>query len=224
VTGTRKPTLAALAHVKAPKRPQAHWAGLDGLSLTQKMATITTSVASFWSPLFQGNQLPLPAATVTIVDQTPGTCGSNQITTNDVPQYCIGTGTVFLPLGYFQTNIAPIGDAAVGLDISDLYGYHIENALGAFKNSSLTQIDLRTIDSCFSGLYFGAIQQNLTPADAASVNKFIAATAPPASQAAARQVTADQLTAAFNKGILANANVAACLPASASGGGTSTTP
>ena len=224
VAGTRKGTLATFAHVKVRRRPQAHWAGLDGMSLAQKMVTISTSVASFWAPLFQGNQVPLPAATVTIVDQAPGTCGSNQIATTDVPQYCISSGAVFLPLAYFQNNIAPIGDAAVGLDISDLYGYHIENALGAFKDPNLTQADIRTIDSCFSGLYFGSIQQNLTPADAASVNKFIAATAPPAGQGAPGQVTADELTAAFNKGVLSNGNLSACLPASASSGGTSTTP
>jgi predicted metalloprotease len=208
-----------LAHATVHRsgvRPR--FSGLEGLTLPQKLTTLGTSVASFWSPLFTGSQAKLPPATITIVDQTPATCGSNQIATTDPPEYCADDGSIDLTLSFIQSNVdQPIGDAADALVVSDLYGFHVEKAIGALSDSNLTAADLSKMDSCFSGLYFWSIQSHLNATDEAAINKFIAETAPPGSQGSSNTATAADLTAAFNKGILANGQLSACLPSSSGG-------
>jgi Putative neutral zinc metallopeptidase len=198
--------------------------GLQGLPLTQKLQTIAGNVASFWAYEFRGSRVQLTPATVNLVDQTPVTCNGNQVAGTDPPTYCPADGSIDLPVGFIQSKIAPIGDAAVALTVSDLYGYHIENTLGAFSPSSgLTPAQLEDMDSCFSGAYFYSLEQSLTASDETAINRLIAASASASGTGAGPgTVTAADLTAAFNKGLLANGNAAACLPARSATSGTGT--
>jgi predicted metalloprotease len=215
-TGTKRLTLATLSHASVQKRFHGRLTGLEGLSLTQKLITLATSVSSFWSPLFQNSQAQLPAATINIIDQSPVTCGNNTITSSGTPQYCFSDASLDLPVSTIQSNIAPIGDAAVALMISDLYGFHIERALGVLNSSSLTAADLLKLDSCFSGLYFFSIQGHLTAADGTAVGKLIAATAPPGGSP--NSVTAADLLTWFTKGFHGSGKMSACV----TGSGTAT--
>jgi hypothetical protein len=102
------------------------------------------------------------------------------------------------------------------LVVSDLYGFHVLNSVGAF-NSGLSGAQLQEADSCLSGHYFHDAfasnrQVHLEASDEDAVNKFLAAEGAPAgstqSQGAA---TADQLTNSFNKGATAP-EFKTCLP------------
>lgn len=213
-TGTHKATLAEFAHVTIHKAPRAHFSGLDGLTLEQKLQTFGSSAANFWSPLFTGQNAKLGPATINIIDQTPASCGGKPVGTNDPPVYC-EDGNIDLTLGFIQSNIAPIGDAAVALNVSDLYGYHVINALGGLNNPNFPAADVQKLDSCLSGLYFWSIQQHLDGNDAAAVNKYISEIAPPgAAGSSGTTATVGDLTKAFNVGIMANGKLSACLPSS----------
>ena len=148
-----------------------------------------------------------------LIADSPTTCGSNQITASSAPEYCTSNATIDLPLGTITSNIAPLGDAALLLLVSDLYGYHVENAIGAFsKNYSSAQLE--KMDSCFSGVYFYYAESEgyLQPTDEQGVDNLLAAEAPAAGSASAGSVTAAQLATAFNTGILSNLNPKVCLP------------
>jgi hypothetical protein len=219
-----RPNVAALRHLPEVHASgiRAHLAGVDGLSLSQKLQALADNADSYWVRVSTRLSWQLSSATVTIVDQTPVTCGSSQIATTDNPAYCRADQNIALPLAFIQSNIEPIGDAAVALVISDLYGYHIENVLGVSAPSSgLAPADLQEIDSCLSGTYFanwlhpsGSRAIQLSSGDEAAVNKLIAAeTATPGGPGA---VTATQLTAAFNKGAVGR-RPSLCIPKSGGG-------
>ncbi len=207
---------------------QAHFTGLSGLALPDKLSTLAGNVASFWAMEFRGSQLQLPPATLNVIDATPVACGATQLTTTDPPLYCVPTQSLDLTVGYIQNNVAPIGDAALALLVSDIYGYHVENVLGAFSQSArLSPVQLAEMDSCFSGTYFYYLQavHALGPGDEAAVNKLLTQIAPvSSSQGSAASVTSDQLTTAFNVGIESQGNASVCLPKRTSSGGTTTTP
>lgn len=193
----------------------AHINGLQGLSLTQKLATLLNGVAALWQAEFQHAGSQLPQANAVLVAGTPFTCGSTQITSSSPPEYCPANQTIALPQGFIESNVAPLGDSALLLLVSDLYGYHVENALGAFTHG-YTGAQLEEMDSCFSGVYFyyAEGQGLLQPTDEEGVNKLLAVSAPAAgTTAGANAVTAAELATAFNKGILSNLNPAVCVPA-----------
>ena len=161
-----------------------------------------------------------------MIDATPVACGSTQLGTSDPPLYCVPTQSLDLTLGYIQGNVAPIGDAALALLVSDIYGYHVENVLGAFSQSAgLSPVQLAEMDSCFSGVYFYYLQAEhaLGPGDEAAVNKLLG---PDRGRlhlpGSASSVTNDQLTTAFNVGIESQGNASVCLPKRTGGGGTTT--
>ena len=192
---------------------KAHINGLSGLSVTQKVGVLLNSVAGLWKAYFQQSGSQLPAASVVLIADQPTTCGSNQITSSSAPEYCSSNDTIELPLGTIESNIAPLGDSALLLLISDLYGYHVENAIGAF-GKGYANVQLEQMDSCFSGAYFYYAESEgyLEPADEQGVNNLLAAEAPSSSGSAAGAVTAAHLAQWFNKGILSNLNPKVCVP------------
>jgi hypothetical protein len=205
-------TLATLHRITAHRRLQPRFKGLQGLDLSQKIQALAANAGAFWTSEFAASQAQLPPATVNVVAQTPLSCGAGQITTTDPPEYCSSDGSIDFPLAFMQSSVAPIGDAAVALVVSDLYGYHIENALGAL-GAGYSPATLQKLDSCLSGVYFYSIQGNLTTGDQAAVNTILAEKAtPPGGAAGGAAVSATDLTSAFNKGILSQGRAQVCLP------------
>jgi hypothetical protein len=199
-------------------------AGLTGLSLPAKLQSLASTLGQFWTLEFRGAQVQLTEPTVNIIQDTASSCDATSVTTTDPPVYCAAAQTVELPVQYLQTNVAPDGDAALALVVSDVYGYHIENVLGALSDPDLTPTQLAVMDSCFSGTYFYYLEAEnlLQPGDENAVNQVLASI-PRVSggpQIPPNAATADQLTAAFNQGILSQGNAAVCLPGSST---TSTT-
>jgi Putative neutral zinc metallopeptidase len=200
--------------------PRAHLLGVANLSPSDKLIALAQNSNSYWLTIFKLSNLQLPAASVNVVDQVPATCGSTQISSTDGPVYCAADQSIDLPLAYMQKNIQPIGDAAMALVVSDLYGYHVENAVGAFNSGAgITPANLEQIDACFSGTYFEnwlAPSPNhpihVSAGDQRAVDQLLAGqAAAPGTPAGPGVVTADQLTAAFNKGAI-SAHPKACLP------------
>jgi predicted metalloprotease len=206
-------TIKRFRHVRR-KSQRAHINGLSGLSLTQKLGVLLNSVASLWQAEFQHSGSQLPPASAVLVSDAPTTCGSTQITSGSAPEYCPANATIDLPLGTITSNIEPLGDAALLLLLSDLYGYHVENAIGAFTHG-YSGAQLEKMDSCFSGVYFYYAESEgyLQPTDEQGVNNLLALEAPAAgTSASAGSVTASQLATAFNQGILSNLNPKVCVP------------
>lgn len=225
-TAGEKGSLATIARLPRLHRSaiQPRLMGFAGATLPDKLQSYATDVAALWNLEFQKfGPTQLPSATLNLIGQTPVACGAAQVGTSDPPEYCAGDGAIDLPLGTLATQIAPLGDAALLLVVSDLYGYHVENALGLL--SSLDGADLETMDSCLSGVYFlyAEANQHLQASDEASINKLMALQAGPASIGSSPGgVTAAELTAAFNKGLFGHFDYRVCLPQN--GGGGATTP
>ncbi len=217
VPGQHPASFSALAHATVHKARKAHLTGLDGLSVEQKLVALSTGVASFWAPIFTSAQATLPPANIVVVDQTPATCGNTQVTSSSAPLYCTD-GHIYLTLGFVTNNLEPIGDAAVALEVADMYGYHVLNAAGAFKSSAnITAAALQEDDSCLSGLYFQTIEQQLEGSDVTAVNKFFTASAAPAGSGSG--ASAAQLTSAFNIGVDGPLDTSRCLQTSGVGSG-----
>ncbi len=213
--GGKRATVAIVTRYPGLHRQsqKAHINGLSGLSVTQKVSVLLNSVAGLWKAYFQHSGSQLPAASAVLIADQPAACGSDQITSGSAPEYCSSSDTIELPLGTIESNIAPLGDAALLLLMSDLYGYHVENAIGAFSKG-FSNAQLEEMDSCFSGVYFYYAESEgyLQPADEQGVNNLLAAEAPSSSGSAAGAVTASELAQWFNKGILSNLNAKVCLP------------
>ncbi len=196
---------------------QPHLAGLAGLSFVQKLELFGNDVANFWIQAFNAAKVKLPSVKMYIVGRTPGSCQTSPVTTNTEPIYCGPNDSIFLPLGYMSHVFAPIGDAAVLLEVSSLYGYHLEDAFGYFaaaQQGRLTSAQLRKLNLCLSGVYFSSVGRRnlLTKGDPQAVAMLIADKADaPGTPAGPGTVTAAQLTNAFLAGFKA-ASVQPCIP------------
>jgi hypothetical protein len=207
----RKGTPAMLDRLHLARHPgvTAHLSGFSGTTLPQKLESYAQAVSGFWTQALGESQPPiqLPAATLNIIDQTPVTCGSAQVTSTDQFGYCAATQSIELPLQFITTQIAPIGDAAMLLVVSDMYGYHVMNTLGVLGKLSAEQAELA--DACLSGQFFfygiaGNSNFHIDPGDEQAVTTLLTKMAPAGSSTAAGAVTSQQLIAAFNKGAVPN--------------------
>lgn len=218
VDGKQAAILITKEFGKVPKnRLGAHLTGLQGLTLPQKISTLASGVNYLWTVEFRNAGAQLTPASLAQVQDAPVSCGNQQYNSTSAPEYCPSTGTIVLPMGTIQSTVAPLGDAALLLLISDLYGYHVENALGAF-NHGYTPAQLEKMDSCFSGVYFlyAESENQLQPTDEESVNKLLALEAPTAGSATQPgAVTAKDLANAFNQGILSGFKFQNCIPTGA---------
>lgn len=209
-------TLKALPKVTPAGGLQPKLAGLEGLSFPQKLQTFGDDVANFWGQSFKASKVNLPAVKMTLVDASPATCGESSISTNDEPTYCGPDGAIYLPVAYMSKTLEPIGDAAVLLEVSVLYGYEIEDSLGFFtaaQQGKITGAQLRELNMCLSGVYFSSVGKRslITRGDSAAVAKLIAAKADaPGTPAGNATVTAADLTNAFVTGFK-SANPGACV-------------
>lgn len=188
---------------------QAHVNGLAGLPLISKIGVAANNVAGNWAQLFAKAGGSLPAATVNLIGNQPASCGSASIGAGASPEYCPATDTIEIPLGFMSARVAPLGDSALLLLISDLYGYHVENALGLL-GPGRGGGQLQRIDSCFSGVYFLSVYGALQRTDEDGINRLLALSAPVAGRGGT--VTSGELTNAFNVGlVVSNGNYRACL-------------
>ena len=209
-------TLKTLPKVTPAGGLQPKLAGLEGLSFPQKLQTFGDDVANFWGQSFKAVKVNLPPVKMVLVGTSPAMCGSSTISTNDVPTYCGPDGSIYLPVANMSKTLEPIGDAAVLLEVSALFGYHIEDSLGFFTAAQQGKISgkqLRELNMCLSGVYFSSVgKRNLiTSGDSAAVAKLIAAKADaPGTPAGNATVTATDLTNAFVTGFK-SANPGACV-------------
>lgn len=214
----RKLTVADVRRFVIARRAaeHPHVSGMQGLSLLQKLNVSLSNLVPFWQRIFAQAGGQLPAGNAVLIQNQPVSCGSDQWTSSSPPGYCPATDTLLFPLGTITSNIAPLGDGAILLMTSDIFGYRVENALGAFQKS-YTGAQLKEMDSCFSGAFFGYEAGALQPSDEQSVNNYLAQEAQAVGTAAGSGgVTAQDLSQAFNQGytsvIHGIAHPRVCLP------------
>jgi hypothetical protein len=205
-TTGRKLTVAAIAHFALPKRrsQHAHLSGLpSNLTFEQKLNVFLNNIVPFWQQVFTTAGGKLPPATAVLIQDQSASCGSTQLTSSSAPAYCPMSDTLFFPSGSISANLVPLGDAALLLMTSDLYSYHVENALGAFSKS-YSAVQLKEMDSCLSGVFFSRVAGALGAQDESSVNAYLAQQAQTVGTSAGTGgVSADDLSTAFNKGFTA---------------------
>lgn len=211
-THGRRATPADVTRLPRAQKPAVH-AHVNGLTGTveQKLTIAANNVAGNWAQVFAKAGLSLPPAGFALVAGQPQSCGATQITAGSGPIYCPATSTIELPLGFFTDRVAPLGDGALFVMVADLYGYHVERALGLL-GTGRSLAKLERIDSCLSGIYaltvYGALQQP----DETSITRLFSLLAP---GKGAGGVTADQLANAFNLGVVVSGgDYKACLGAS----------
>ncbi len=205
--------------VKLPRSPRQVQKGrisfLSGLSLDSQLQYLANQANGFWSSEFQQAGDSLAPGTIDII--LPGgsiACGSSVVTTSSGPEWCSGTDSVYLPYDYIKSNVAPKGNAATALVVFDMYGYHVEKALGAFAASpALSGVQLEELDSCLSGVWFGGLGPNYAQAtDEQAVNRQLATDAAISQQFGANAaVSTTQLTTAFDDGAISQGNPAVCV-------------
>jgi predicted metalloprotease len=175
--------------------------------LPQFLATISNDAATYWQKVFNNSKLAFPKTTqVVVTDSAQGACGT--ITSAEgPPNYCPADQTVYLPVGYFQNKVLPIGDAAAVTLTALVWGYRVQDAVGAFKAvqaGSKTGLDLNLGAMCMAGAYMATVANRnlLEEGDVDEILKTAAATAdqgtPPDVTKAKGSVA--QRTAAFRIG------------------------
>ncbi len=208
--GARPTALGTPAQVRR-HLVQARLVGFGGeFSFSQRLVSYAQAVNGFWQHIAQVNQLNLLPATAHVIDQSPASCGSEQITTSDPFQYCAADRSVDLPVQFMASHVDPLGAAATLLVVSDMYGYNFLNSVGVLSSMSPTALQLS--DACFSGFFFGAAPgvvkgARFTPGDEEAVTALLAQQGAGGSLAPAGSVTAQALIAAFNKGALGPGSV-----------------
>jgi predicted metalloprotease len=210
----RLSSVARLRQPKAASRQRANVVGSDR-PLPQFLATVSNDAATYWQKVFNASKFAFPKTTqVVIADSAQGACGS--ITSAEgPPNYCPADQTVYLPVGYFQQKVLPVGDAAVVTLVALLWGYRVQDAVGAFKavqSGQRTGLDVNLGAMCFAGSYMSTVagRNLLESGDVDEILKTAVATAdqgtPPDVNKA--KGTPQQRVAAFRIGF--SRGVAAC--------------
>jgi predicted metalloprotease len=207
--GARRARVSSVATFRQPKAASRQRANVRGSNqpLPQFLATISNDVATYWQKVFNNSKLEFPKTTqVVITDSAQGGCGT--ITSAEgPPNYCPADQTVYLPVGYFQTKVMPIGDAAAVTLTALVWGYRVQDAVGAFKavqSGQKTGLDLNLGAMCMAGSYMATVANRnlLEQGDVDEILKTAAATAdqgtPPDVTKAKGSVA--QRTAAFRIG------------------------
>jgi hypothetical protein len=206
---TRKPNLNSVGQLQQPKRTTtvAPKVRGSGVPLPQFLDTVSNDLATYWQKVFNAGKLQFPKTTQAIVTASAeSACGPIDGAENP-PVYCPADQTIYLPVGYFQTKVLPIGDAAAVTLIGLMWGYRVQDAVGAFKavqSGQRTGLDVNLGAICFAGSYMSTVaERNLLEAgDVDEILKTAAATAdqgtPP--DVSKSKGTAPQRIAAFRIG------------------------
>jgi uncharacterized protein len=180
----RRPSLSSVGQLKQPRRATRTSPKVQGSNapLPQFLDTISNDVATYWQKVFNASKLEFPQTTQAIVtDSVTGGCGA-VTSAEGPPSYCAADQTVYLPVGYFQDKVMPIGDAAVVTLVGLIWGYRVQDAVGAFKaveSGQRTGLDVNLGAMCFAGSYMSTVAERnlLESGDVDEILKTAAATA-----------------------------------------------
>jgi predicted metalloprotease len=214
---TRTPNLNSVGQLKQLPRSTTVAPKVRGsnVPLPQFLDTVSNDVATYWQKVFNNSKISFPETRQAIVTgSTAGGCGT--VTgAEGPPVYCQSDRTIYLPVGYFQTKVVPIGDAAAVTLVGLLWGYRVQDAVGAFKavqSGQRTGLDVNLGAICMAGSYMATVANRnlLEQGDVDEILKTAAATAdqgtPP--DVSKSKGSAPQRVAAFRVGFSRGA--AAC--------------
>lgn len=159
---TRTPTLDAIEDLEQLPRTTSVTPKVRGsdVPLPQFLDTVSNDVATYWQKVFNNSKFRFPTTTQAIVTGTAESpCG--QISgAQGPPIYCQANSTIYLPVGYFQDKVVPIGDAAAVTFVGLMWGLRIQDALGAFRavqQGQRTGLDVQLGAICFAGSYMATV-------------------------------------------------------------------
>lgn len=203
--------LAKLPPEHRPSGSQPHLVGLTG-SLSDQLLTIAGDAGAFWQKQASTVGAQIPPTTVTVVDQTPATCGTQTIATGDPDYYCFLNNTVLLTLAYINKYYVPIGNVAVAEDVGELYGLHVLEVLGLYKlldAHKLTHVEIWRAGACMSGAWMYTVYQRklFSPGDLQALGKLFASYA-------GNGTTAQDWVTSFDTGFQTG-DPSKCIPAAA---------
>jgi predicted metalloprotease len=128
--------------------------------MAQFLDTVSNDVATYWQKVFNNSKLRFPKTTQAVVSgSATSPCGTISGAAGP-PRYCPTDQTIYLPVGYFETKVAPIGDAATVTLIGLLWGYRMQDAFGAFKAVQSGQrrgLEVNLGAICFAGAYMANV-------------------------------------------------------------------
>ena len=163
-SATQTPTLAALGKLQQLPRPGAGTpvpsvVGSD-VPLAQFLDTVGNDAATYWQQVFNNSGFKWQPTTQVIVTQpVENPCGGT-LDTNSDAAYCGRNATVYLPLGFFQDKVNPIGDAASVTMVGLMYGYRALDQLGAFeavRAGRLKPVELQLRAVCMAGAHLATV-------------------------------------------------------------------
>ncbi|HVE67169.1 MAG TPA: neutral zinc metallopeptidase [Solirubrobacteraceae bacterium] len=181
---TRTPNLASVGQLRQLPRSTSVAPKVRGsnVPLPQFLDTVSNDVATYWQKVFNNSKISFPETRQAIVtSSTDGGCGT-VTSAEGPPVYCQSDRTIYLPVGYFETKVAPIGDAAAVTLVGLLWGYRVQDAVGAFKavqSGQRTGLDVNLGAICMAGSYMATVANRnlLEQGDVDEILKTAAATA-----------------------------------------------
>jgi predicted metalloprotease len=156
---TKQPTLASLGELKQLPLPDPNAAvpnvkGSDA-PLEQFLDTVGNDAATYWQRVFNNSGFKLDGNRQSIVtDSVQGACGA--VSADEPPSYCEKDSTVYLPVAFFRDKVVPIGDAAAVTMVGIIYGFRVEDVVGAFQQQragKLKQVDVNLQAICMAGAW-----------------------------------------------------------------------
>jgi predicted metalloprotease len=181
--------------------------------MAQFLDTVSNDVATYWQKVFNNSKFQFPKTTQAIVNGSASSpCGTIS-GADGPPQYCVSDQTLYLPVGYFQNKVAPIGDAATVTLVGLLWGYRVQDALGAFravKSGQRRGLEVNLGAICFAGSYMATVA-NRNLLEAGDVQEILKTAAVTGDQGTPPDVnnskgTPDQRVAAFRIGFARGAS------------------
>ena len=161
-SATETPTLDAIGDLEQLPRSTtiAPKVRGSGVPMAQFLDTVSNDVATYWQKVFNNSKLRFPETTQSIVSgSVDGPCGTID-GANGPPIYCQANQTIYLPVGYFEGKVAPIGDAAAVTLVGLLWGLRVQDAFGAFKaveNGRRSGLLVNLGGICFAGSYMATV-------------------------------------------------------------------
>ena len=182
-SATKQPNLAAVGQLKQLPRSTTVAPKVRGsdVPLPQFLDTVSNDVATYWQKVFNNSKFEFPETNQAVVtDSVEGRCGT-VTSAEGPPVYCQADQTIYLPVGFFQSKVLPIGDAAAVTLVGLLWGLRVQDAVGAFKAveaGQRTGLDVNLGAICFSGSYMATVAERnlLETGDVDEILKTAAAT------------------------------------------------
>jgi predicted metalloprotease len=153
--------LAKLPAAPEPSEVKTKIKGVSDKSTAQALDILDQDLFNFWGAMFTQAKLEWPAMkTLTVTKKPAATDCKTQVGPDDPPALC--GDTFYWGITWFEQNIAPLGDAAVGIEVSIFWSLHVQDLLGftkALSDGKMSKADYGNQTLCLSGLWAHSVNE-----------------------------------------------------------------